>query len=107
MVGENCPQSTARSSSCTGKVSISLDEDSLIQFALDLNEYVVCLDRIMSRLGTGQYSPQILADYISGRDVMYRMALLREFVCDSLEEKIGSEAMEELMENGYFYQDPP
>lgn len=88
-------------------VSVNLDQDSLVRFAQDLNEYVVCLDRIMSRLGTGQYSSQILVDYIVDRNVLRRIALLRTSICDALEEKIGSEAMDELMEAAYFYQDPP
>lgn len=89
------------------KVPVNLDEDSLVRFAQDLNEYVVCLDRIMSRVGTGQYSPQILVDYIVDRNVLRRIALLRTSICDALEEKIGSEAMGELMENTYSYEDPP
>lgn len=77
-----------------------------IEAAKDLNEYVVCFDRIFSRLGTGEYRPEILADYMVDRKVMQRIARLREKVFEALETVIGVDEAEKLAEEAYFYEDP-
>lgn len=86
--------------------SVEIPLRDAIEAARDLNEYVVCLDRIFSRLGTGEYRPEILADYIVDREVMQRLARLRETVFDAVEAVIGADEADALAESAYFYQDP-
>ncbi|MFC1430091.1 hypothetical protein ACEZDB_05390 [Streptacidiphilus sp. N1-3] len=86
------------------KVSIPLAE--VIEAARDLNEYVVCFDRIFSRLATGDYSQEILADYLVDREVRQRIARLREQMFDALEASVGAEEAERIAEEAYFYEDP-
>jgi hypothetical protein len=85
---------------------VRLEVDDAIEAAKDLNEYVVCLDRIFSRLGTGDYGDEILIDYLVQRDVMRRLARLREKIFDALDEVIGPEESERIAEESYVYQDP-
>ncbi|MER5890525.1 hypothetical protein ABT160_42430 [Streptomyces sp. NPDC001941] len=77
-----------------------------IDAARDLNEYVVSLDRIFSRLGTGEYDERILSDYVVDRRVLQRIAALRAHVFDALEEVVGAEKAEEIAEESYTYTDP-
>lgn len=86
--------------------SVKIPLADAIEAAKDLNEYVVCLDRIFSRLGTGEYRPEILADYMADRQVMQRLARLREKVFDALEVAIGIDEAEKVAEEAYFYEDP-
>jgi len=78
----------------------------LVEAARDLNEYVVCLDRIFSRLGTGEYPDSILTDYLVGRRVPQRLARLRETVFDALEASVGADEAERIAEESYVYKDP-
>ncbi|MFJ9544378.1 hypothetical protein ACIRPX_45245 [Streptomyces sp. NPDC101225] len=61
----------------------------------DLEEYVVSLDRVLSRVGAGE-DPCILLEYVVEYGLPARLARAREFVGDSLEKAIGSEAVEEI-----------
>ena len=86
--------------------TVHLGVEDAIVAARDLNEYVVCLDRIFSRLGTGAYGDEILTAYMIQRDVMPRLARLREKIFDALEEVIGPEESERIAEESYVYRDP-
>ncbi|MBT2472335.1 hypothetical protein J7E97_31930 [Streptomyces sp. ISL-66] len=86
-----------------GVVEISLAD--AIQATRDLNEYVVSLDRILSRIGTGGKDPEILCDYVVDRKVMRRLANLRNVICTALEQQLGADAVDEIAEEAYFYTD--
>ncbi|MFG5717970.1 hypothetical protein [Streptomyces murinus] len=79
-------------------------EDALLLFR-DLEEYVVSLDRILSRLATGA-DPAILADYPVDRRVAARPARARGTVGDALEAVIGAEALEDIAEGVFRYSGP-
>ncbi|MFE9436571.1 hypothetical protein [Streptomyces sp. NPDC006640] len=61
----------------------------------DLEEYVVSLDRVLSRIGAGE-DPRILLQYVVEYGLPARLARAREFVGDTLEKAIGAEALEEI-----------
>lgn len=86
-------------------VSITLAE--AIEAVRDLDEYVVSLDRIRSRIAFGGHSPEILLDYIIDRNVFQRLAHLRRVVCDAVAEVVGEEMVEEIAESAYAYTDKP
>ncbi|WP_073485691.1 hypothetical protein [Streptoalloteichus hindustanus] len=69
----------------------------------DLNEYVVSLDRIMSRIGTGGKDPQILLQYFSDRDVFRRIAWLRGVMGEALEDVIGEDEVDRIGEDSYVF----
>jgi hypothetical protein len=85
---------------------VALSTEDMIDAARDLNEYVVCLDRIFSRLGTEDHDPEILANYLVQHRVPQRLAHLREKVFDALDQAVGAEESERIAEESYFYQDP-
>ncbi|MDH6629142.1 hypothetical protein M2271_006978 [Streptomyces sp. LBL] len=70
----------------------------------DLEEYVVSLDRVLSRIGAGE-DPRILLEYVVEHGLPARLARAREFVGDSLEKVIGAEAVEEIAEQVEGYRD--
>ncbi|MEW2303823.1 hypothetical protein AB0958_28305 [Streptomyces sp. NPDC006655] len=70
----------------------------------DLEEYVVSLDRVLSRIGAGA-DPRVLLDYVVEYEIPARLARAREFVGNSLEEAIGAEALEEIAEQVEGYRD--
>ncbi|WP_327254632.1 hypothetical protein [Streptomyces sp. NBC_01244] len=86
-----------------GRVEISLAD--AIQATRDLNEYVVSLDRILSRIGTGGKDPEILCDYVVDRKVLRRLGNLRNVIGTALEQELGEEAVHEIAEEAYFYTD--
>lgn len=90
----------------TETTTIVVPTAALIDAARDLNEYVVSLDRIFSRLGTGDYPDSILTDYMVQRRVPQRLAQLRRLVCDALEDAVGAEETERIAEEAYAYEDP-
>ncbi|MCE3033137.1 MULTISPECIES: hypothetical protein [Streptomyces] len=79
-------------------------EDALLLFR-DLEEYVVSLDRILSRLAAGA-DPAFLADYPVDRRVAARPARARGTVGDALEAVIGAEALEDIAEGVFRYSGP-
>ncbi|MDI6103022.1 hypothetical protein QLQ12_30850 [Actinoplanes sp. NEAU-A12] len=79
--------------------------DDMKKIATDLNEFVVCFDRIFSRLAFSDASPDILVNYMLDRDVRLRLAEARSVVWDSLREKISEEEADDLSESGYEYSD--
>jgi hypothetical protein len=83
-------------------VSLGLD-DATVLFQ-DLEEYVVSLDRILSRIGSGA-DPAILVDYIVERKLRDRLARARGFVGDALELVLDEAEVERIAENGFRYSD--
>jgi hypothetical protein len=71
---------------------------------LDLEEYVVSLDRILSRIGAGA-SPDILLGYVVDRRLFQRIAEARGAVGDALEAVVGESQMESMAEGAYRYSD--
>ncbi|MEU1393890.1 MULTISPECIES: hypothetical protein [unclassified Nonomuraea] len=74
-----------------------------IELFSDLNEFVVSLDRIRSRIAFADASPRILVDYMVDRELFQRLARARELVGDAVEAVIGDERLEEIAEEGYVY----
>ncbi|MEU4652772.1 hypothetical protein AB0G32_02280 [Streptomyces sp. NPDC023723] len=70
----------------------------------DLEEYVVSLDRVLSRIGAGE-DPLTLVNYVVEYKLPARLARAREFVGDSLEHVIGAQALEEMAEQVEAYSD--
>ncbi|QES49825.1 hypothetical protein DEJ50_20375 [Streptomyces venezuelae] len=85
--------------------SVEMSLSDAIVAARDLNEYVVSLDRILSRIGTGGQDPEILVRYIVDRDVRTRLAEMRNVICTALESRLGEERVDEICEEAYFYTD--
>lgn len=81
-----------------------LDFDKAMSLFLDLEEYTVSLDRIMSRINGGA-DPEILLNYVLDRMVASRMSHARTFVGDVIAVHIGEEALEEAAEGAYKYSD--
>lgn len=79
------------------KIPLLQAEDAL----QDLNEYVVCLDRILSRIGAGEAGADILLDYVVDRNVLRRLAELRTVLGDSLKEQVGEDRVDEIAEGSY------
>jgi hypothetical protein len=79
--------------------------DEMKKIACDLNEIVVCFDRIFSRLAFSGASPDILVNYMLDRDVRLRLAEARSVLWDSLRERISEEEADDLAESGFKYSD--
>ncbi|MER6051038.1 hypothetical protein ABT168_26900 [Streptomyces sp. NPDC001793] len=86
----------------SGNLQLPVD-DAALAFQ-DLEEFVVSLDRILSRIGAGA-DPVILVDYLAERRVPARLAHLRGLFGDLLESAIGAEAVEEMAQEGFVYSD--
>ncbi|MEU9408665.1 hypothetical protein AB0E08_23655 [Streptomyces sp. NPDC048281] len=84
--------------------SIPVELAGFTELFRDLEEYVVSLDRVLSRIGAGG-DPRILLEYVVGYGLPARMARAREFVGDSLEHAIGAEALEEIADQVEGYRD--
>ncbi|MEW2161034.1 hypothetical protein AB0950_38315 [Streptomyces sp. NPDC007189] len=84
--------------------SISVELAGFTDLFRDLEEYVVSLDRILSRIGAGE-DPRVLLEYVVEYGLPARLARAREFVGDSLERVIGAEALEEIAEQVKGYRD--
>ncbi|MEV4365972.1 hypothetical protein AB0J71_02805 [Nonomuraea sp. NPDC049637] len=87
------------------EVTLRLSE--AIELFSDLNEFVVSLDRIRSRIAFADASPRILVDYMVDRELFQRLARARELVGDAVEAVIGDERLEEIAEEGYVYPGDP
>jgi hypothetical protein len=85
------------------QVTITL-ADAISAFR-DLNEFVVSLDRIGSRIGSGNKNPDILYSYIVGHDVGLRLSRLRRMLGDALESVISEDEIDGIGESSYFYTD--
>lgn len=82
-----------------------LSRDELTRLFADLEEIVVSLDRILSRIGAGA-SPDRLLRFVVERDLLSRLAQDRALVGDALAGLIGEEAVEDIAEAQYRYVDP-
>ena len=83
-----------------------LTVDEAIQVATDLNEFVVALDQIFSRIAFGQANSDLLMSYISERNVPQRLASARSTTSSTLSEPvIGQEASDRIGEEGYRHFD--
>jgi hypothetical protein len=77
--------------------SIPVELTGFTELFQDLEEYVVSLDRVLSRIGAGE-DPRILLEYVVEYGLPARLARARGFVGDSLEKIIGAAALEEIAE---------
>ncbi|MFJ6084398.1 hypothetical protein ACIQI8_23635 [Streptomyces sp. NPDC092369] len=84
--------------------SIPVELTGFTDLFRDLEEYVVSLDRVLSRIGAGE-DPGILLAYVVDHGLPARLARAREFVGDSLEKAIGAEALEDIAEQVEGYRD--
>ncbi|MGW4876479.1 hypothetical protein ACWEPI_07945 [Streptomyces sp. NPDC004262] len=84
--------------------SIPVEMAGFTDLFRDLEEYVVSLDRVLSRIGAGA-DPRLLLDYVVEYEIPSRLARAREFVGDSLERAIGAEALEKIAEQVEGYRD--
>lgn len=75
-----------------------------LELFFDMNEFVISLDRISSRITWGA-DPQLLLDYIADRDVFQRLAKARGILGAAVESVIGEETLEEIAETVYCYPD--
>lgn len=82
------------------RVSLPLTE--AVELFCDLEEFVVSLDRILSRIDYGANS-DILLDYLVNRQVFQRLARARELLGDLVESAIGEERVDDLAEGVYRY----
>jgi hypothetical protein len=87
----------------TGEARLS--EDDLTKLFGDLEEIVVSLDRLLSRIGAGA-GPDKLLQFVVERDLLGRLARDRAVVGDALARIIGEERVEEIAESQYRYVDP-
>lgn len=85
--------------------TVPVDIKVLVQLFLDTEEYVVSLDRILSRIGSGS-DPKILVEYIVARDVFARLGRAREELGELLDSIYGSNEVDEIAEKAFRYVDP-
>jgi len=83
---------------------VEVPTDDLLAAFRDLEEYVVSLDRILSRIDFGG-DPSLLARYVSDRDVFRRLAKARARLTDLLEPVVGSDSLDRVAEEAYKYSD--
>ncbi len=81
--------------------TVMIGIDDAIDAFRDLNEFVVALDRIGSRIGNGSREPALLFGYVVEHDVGRRLAHLRRVVGDALEAVIGEEEVDRIGEESY------
>ncbi|YCK33569.1 hypothetical protein ACNF49_05575 [Actinomadura sp. ATCC 39365] len=86
-----------------GGAEVTLRLPDAIEHFSDLEEFVVSLDRIRSRIAFADASPQILVDYMVDRELFQRLARARGLVGDAVEAVIGAARLEEIAEEGYVY----
>jgi hypothetical protein len=92
-------------SSQAGSAGAPLSEGDLTTLFGDLEELVVSLDRLLSRIGAGA-EPEKLLRFVVERDLLRRLAHDRAVVGDALARIVGEEAVEEIAEAQYRYVDP-
>lgn len=87
---------------------IRLPLDEAVAVLLDLNEFVVSLDRLGSRVGSGTADEYTVGKFIFDWDVMRRLARARGVIGVALDEQLSEEEnleIEDLAEQGRFYTD--
>jgi hypothetical protein len=65
----------------------------------------VAFDQILSRIAFGEASSDLLASYLSERNVRQRLASARSVIFDALERVIGQEVSDRIGEEGYRHFD--
>ncbi|WP_258341727.1 hypothetical protein [Saccharopolyspora gregorii] len=86
-----------------GRWCVTLSGDRAVEALRDTNEFVVSLDRILSRIGAGGEDPRLLVDYVVDRNVLRRLAELRATLGDALEDVLGADSVDEIAESAYRY----
>jgi hypothetical protein len=86
-------------------VMVPVDLQTLMRLFADLEEYVVSLDRILSRIGSGADSG-ILLNYVVERDVFRRLATTRMVITQILDGVVDEYELEEIAESTFKYSDP-
>ncbi|WP_329388838.1 hypothetical protein OG625_34565 [Streptomyces sp. NBC_01351] len=74
----------------------------------DLNEFVVSLDRLRSRVGSGTADESTVGTFVFDWDVLGRLARARQVFGVALDEQLTEEEnleIDELCEQGRFYTD--
>ncbi|WP_322748732.1 MULTISPECIES: hypothetical protein [unclassified Frankia] len=81
--------------------TVMIGIDDAIDAFRDLNEFVVALDRIGSRIEGGGRDPALLFGYVVEHDMGRRLAHLRRVVGDALEAAIGEDEVDRIGEESY------
>ncbi|MFH9823479.1 hypothetical protein [Streptomyces bobili] len=87
---------------------IRLPLDQAVAVLLDLNEFVVSLDRLGSRQADGTADEHTIGKFIADWDVTRRLARARGVIGAAVDEELTGEEqleIEELGEEGRFYTD--
>lgn len=84
--------------------TVSIPVKDLLRVFKDLEEYVVSLDRILSRIQSGG-DPAILVKYVSQRDIFRRIAQDRYRLVELLAPIVGQEELEQVAEEAYVFTD--
>jgi hypothetical protein len=88
------------------EIRIPLDE--AVAVLQDLNEFVVSLDRLGSRVGCGAADEYTVGKFIFDWDVFRRLARARSVISVALDEELSVEEkleIDDLCEEGRFYTD--
>lgn len=89
----------------TEEATVAVPVADLLGAVRDLEEYVISLDRILSRVNFGG-DPAILVSYVAERDVFRRVAHARQRLSELLEPVVGEEKMDQAAADAYVYTDP-
>ncbi|WP_369246674.1 hypothetical protein [Streptomyces sp. R41] len=87
---------------------IRLPLDEAVAVLLDLNEFVVSLDRLGSRQGCGAADEYTVGKFIADWDVARRLARARGVISVALDQELSVEErleIDDLGEQGRFYTD--
>ncbi|MGW7261606.1 hypothetical protein [Streptomyces sp. NPDC054834] len=87
---------------------IRIPLDKAVAVLLDLEEFVVSLDRLGSRMAGGDADEYTVGKFIGDWDVARRLARARGVLSLALDEQLSSEErleFEDLCEQGRFYTD--
>ncbi|MET9515792.1 hypothetical protein [Streptomyces sp. NPDC002994] len=88
------------------EIRIPLNE--VVAVLQDLNEFVVSLDRLGSRMGSGTADEYTVGKFILDWDVARRLSRARNVIDVALDEQLSEEAnleINDLCEQGRFYTD--
>ncbi|MET8975758.1 hypothetical protein ABZX85_09060 [Streptomyces sp. NPDC004539] len=88
------------------EIRIPLDE--AVAVLRDLNEFVVSLDRLGSRVAFGDADEYTVGKFIFDWDVMRRLSRARRVISVALDEQLSEEEklqIDDLCEQGRFYTD--
>ncbi|GAA0613517.1 hypothetical protein HPO96_26740 [Kribbella sandramycini] len=86
------------------RTSVEVPLEDLLSVFGDLEEYVVSLDRILSRVSFGG-DPAVLVGYVADRDVFRRVAFARRRLTELLEPVVDPEVLDRVAGEAYIYSD--